>query len=282
MKKVQFDPLVVFEVEEAVFHEPLHSQTYYEFAFIKSGRGTHILNENRLTYVENDLFLISPEDHHYFEVDQQTHFVFVLFTDSLLQELHEGQLNVPATFTPENTMRLKLWKTIKLPFDTDFSQVIRHTILGIVAFKSCVKGRHSDWLNYQLLSVFGMIRTLSLQYNAQEIRAVPRKELLIAYINQHIDQPQMIQRKLVADYFNIAESYFSTYFKRNFNMNFSDYVQRYRLKMVEKRLLNSSLSVKRIAAELGFTDASHLTRFFKKHVGMTPSVYRKQQGSRPE
>jgi len=276
MKKVQFDPLVVFEVEETAFHEPLHSQTYYEFAFIKSGRGTHILNDNRLAYTKNDLFLISPEDRHYFEVEEKTHFVCVLFTDSLLLELQKYQWNAPTALTLEQLMRLKHWKTDNLPLSTAFLQVIRHTILGIAAFKPQLKGRHSDWLRYQLLSVFGIIRILSLQYNAPDMRAVPQKELLIAYINQHIDQPEMIQRKVIADYFNIAASYFSTYFKRNFGMNFTNYVQHYRLKMVEKRLLNSRLSINEIAAELGFTDASHLTRFFKKLNGMTPSAYRKK------
>jgi len=42
----------------------------------------------------------------------------------------------------------------------------------------------------------------------------------------------------------------------------------------ERDLLYSSLSIKEIAFTLGFQDESYFTRFFKKHVGFSPSQFR--------
>ena len=39
---------------------------------------------------------------------------------------------------------------------------------------------------------------------------------------------------------------------------------KYKLKLVENRLLHSEMRINEIAAELGFTDESHLNKLFKK------------------
>jgi|GEM_PF-6094363 len=46
--------------------------------------------------------------------------------------------------------------------------------------------------------------------------------------------------------------------------------------MVQQRLQNTTLSVSQIADELGFTDAGHLGRVFRKYNdGRSPAEYRK-------
>ena len=41
------------------------------------------------------------------------------------------------------------------------------------------------------------------------------------------------------------------------------YIIKYKLKLVENRLLHSEMRINEIAAELGFTDESHLNKLFK-------------------
>ena len=42
----------------------------------------------------------------------------------------------------------------------------------------------------------------------------------------------------------------------------------------KKLLTNNSISIKEISDELGFTDAPHFVKFFKKETGMTPSQFK--------
>lgn len=42
------------------------------------------------------------------------------------------------------------------------------------------------------------------------------------------------------------------------------YILSYKLKLVESRLLHSQMRINEIAEELGFTDESHLSKFFRK------------------
>jgi len=45
--------------------------------------------------------------------------------------------------------------------------------------------------------------------------------------------------------------------------------------LVENRLLHSQMRICEIVEELGFTDESHLNKFFKKYRGCSPSNFRK-------
>jgi LacI family transcriptional regulator len=56
-----------------------------------------------------------------------------------------------------------------------------------------------------------------------------------------------------------------------------DEIKRSRAERIAKLLLNSDLSISQIALQLGFTDANHIARYFKKVKGMTPLVYRKER-----
>jgi AraC-like DNA-binding protein len=42
-----------------------------------------------------------------------------------------------------------------------------------------------------------------------------------------------------------------------------------------RQLLRTSSSIAQVAAAVGFSDQSHLTRFFRRVYGMTPGVYAK-------
>jgi AraC family L-rhamnose operon regulatory protein RhaS len=57
------------------------------------------------------------------------------------------------------------------------------------------------------------------------------------------------------------------------------YILRYKLKMMENRLLFSDSPISQITDAFGFTDGSHLTRLFKKYYGLSPQAFRLQGGN---
>ena len=68
--------------------------------------------------------------------------------------------------------------------------------------------------------------------------------------------------------------YLSVYFKKQTGESLQGYILKYKLKLIENRLLFSDLSISQITDEFGFTDASHLNKLFKKYYGMGPQAYR--------
>ena len=85
-----------------------------------------------------------------------------------------------------------------------------------------------------------------------------------------------IRDSTISQHFGISQNYLGRYFKKHTNETMQQYIIKYKLKLVENRLLHSEMRINEIAAELGFTDESHLNKLFKKYKGVIPSEFRKR------
>ena len=78
-----------------------------------------------------------------------------------------------------------------------------------------------------------------------------------------------------AKYLGYDYHYVSRFFKKNFNMNFHDFLTTYRLQSAIKLLEETDKPVTRIAFESGFQSIRAFNDCFKKHTGKSPSHFRK-------
>ncbi len=92
---------------------------------------------------------------------------------------------------------------------------------------------------------------------------------MTAYIQEHLDSHDDLKVEALADRFHISATYISEFFRKNMGISLREYIAKSRLKLVEIRLLYSDFTLNQIADELGFTDASHLSRTFKKYAGQS-------------
>jgi AraC-like DNA-binding protein len=77
----------------------------------------------------------------------------------------------------------------------------------------------------------------------------------------------------VAEKFNMSPSYCSRVFKQHIGVRLFDFIQTQRLEAA-KSLLDSSLSVKDIAEQVGFSSTLTMNRAFKRYEGTCPSKFR--------
>jgi transcriptional regulator GlxA family with amidase domain len=80
----------------------------------------------------------------------------------------------------------------------------------------------------------------------------------------------------VAGALNLSSSRLRHLVKHETGMSPTQYLRTARLEKARRLLTGSSLLVKQILWEAGFTDISHFLRDFKKHFGETPSVMRER------
>lgn len=275
-KLKQFDTLVILDFEEKDFHLQTHGHNYYEIVYIFKGIGIHLLNNNRLPYSTGDLFVIAPDDEHYFDIEEYTRFICIKFTDSYFRGKRDWVSDSSLAIKPESIMCNKLLKEIKLVFDENGKTMLRHTIDNIILYRRYHNIASSVFIFYQILSVFGLIKETLVRMDLRIDHGQPDKERLISYIHQHIYNPERVQIKQIAAHFNIATSYFSAYFKRNFDISYREYISKYRLALIDKRLASGQLTLKQIANEFGFNDESHFSHFYKNKRNICPSLFDKK------
>jgi AraC family transcriptional regulator len=80
----------------------------------------------------------------------------------------------------------------------------------------------------------------------------------------------------VAAAVGIHRSHLMREFRRTQRQTMGDFVRTVRLERACNLLRSSSLSFAEIAAEVGFSDQSHLNRTLKSQLGVTPGEYARE------
>ncbi|MGI9651497.1 helix-turn-helix domain-containing protein [Chryseobacterium sp. RLHN22] len=277
MKRKQFEPLEIDTIEALEYPFPKHSHTYYELVYIFKGSGNHHINKIIVPYKTGDLFLISPDDEHFFDIRKSTRFCFIKFNDGYFESNKHLVPDNLITASPNDIMRNTHLKEEKLIFDEPCKTILQKTVENIFDYNQFHKISDSPIIFFQILSIFGLIREASVKMNLKINSGIPKKEDLITFIHQNIYSPEKIRIQNISEHFSISKTYFGSYFKRNFEVSYRKYITDYKLKLIEKRIQAGQMTMKQIAFEFGFTDESHLTNYFKKQMNMNPSDYKFQQ-----
>lgn len=82
--------------------------------------------------------------------------------------------------------------------------------------------------------------------------------------------------KTLSSKFNMSPSYISVCFKKYCGMGFNQYLQRRRLEMAKKNLLQTDDKLEKIAENCGFSSANYLVRSFRSTYKMTPAHFRRK------
>ncbi len=94
------------------------------------------------------------------------------------------------------------------------------------------------------------------------------------YIEKHY--AEAISMVAMAELAGLSVTHFNRRFQQLLRVTPSEYLRAVRIQAVQRLLTTSSRSLAEIAAEVGFTDQSHLTRRFREQTGMTPAAWRKR------
>ena len=89
---------------------------------------------------------------------------------------------------------------------------------------------------------------------------------------------------LISDLAGLAHfsaGHFFRAFKASFGMSPQVYVMRQRIRRAATLMKHSNQSIAKIAVDCGLCDQAHLTRAFRRMVGVTPNAWRRHVAPRP-
>ena len=95
-----------------------------------------------------------------------------------------------------------------------------------------------------------------------------------SYIHAHYQDDLSLEG--LAQQFGISTSYLSHRFKAVTGFSVTDYVQMTRIRNAQALLINTNIPITEISEPCGFNCFSQFNRVFRKHIGLSPSLYRKQ------
>ena len=106
----------------------------------------------------------------------------------------------------------------------------------------------------------------------EDMRTAIIRAEISRFIDAHYREDISMQDAAAA--LRYSDAYFCKLFKQCFKVNFSAYLNEYRVNKARQLILDPRLSLKDIGAAVGYSDANYFTRVFKRLTGQTPSEYR--------
>lgn len=121
-----------------------------------------------------------------------------------------------------------------------------------------------------------LLLSMRLEIEPENVRT---EEEVIRQIRHYIDTnyEKDLSLTVLSTHYFISKYQISRLFKREFGINFSDYVLKVRMEAAGMMLQNSSAKLDEIARKAGFEDTSYFSRVFSKYYEITPGEYRKQK-----
>lgn len=146
-----------------------------------------------------------------------------------------------------------------------------------LAEPECIDILYIDFL------VTALIMHLLKRYTGQPVRlenasgkglSQASLRLVLAYINDSLGQNLRLND--VAAQVGMSRFYFARLFKESMGMAPHQYVIQQRVGRAKKLLCESDVAIATIAKQCGFTNPSHLSKYFRQLTGATPKAYRSQ------
>ena len=130
--------------------------------------------------------------------------------------------------------------------------------------------------NVLLLDFYLLVRNYSesVQMPLFNSKIDVQRYAIIQYIQ---DNYRDVTLSTVAKRFHYSNEYTSRLIKDLMGMTYTEVVRTVRIERSQDFLANTTMTVANIAEALGYDTTEHYIRQFKKHTGMTPSAYRKQE-----
>jgi AraC-like DNA-binding protein len=254
------------EMDLSVWEKRPHTHSFFEIVYIKEGKGKQCVNKNLIEYTKDNVFLLPPLNCHSFQIEERTQFVFIQFSEAVFQSFSQFNIDYKDWF---NKIAYILVNYNRKPGDLIQSSSEKTHLIHLIQFllfESKQNDKHSAFVYANTLASILSILTRNVEkvfVTTNHYKDSKFNELL-NYIQHHLFENDKIRLKHLAEQFAISPSYFAEYFKKNAGQSLQDYVLSSKVKIAEAKFLQTDLSVKEVADQLSFTDASHLSRTFQK------------------
>lgn len=126
--------------------------------------------------------------------------------------------------------------------------------------------------NDKHLKIYNLFYELLDQIQWQQSAAHNPLSPMMAYLEQHISDPELTNEKLAAR-MGISEVYFRKLFKNHYGITPKQYILDVRISKAKQLLPDSSFSVTAIAELCGFSSVYHFCKIFKQKTDLTPTEY---------
>ncbi|QEE50249.1 helix-turn-helix domain-containing protein [Flavobacterium alkalisoli] len=261
--------LMPFDIEKetlTLWSRRPHKHNFFELVFIEEGTGKQCINGTLLPYQDESIFLLPPYDCHSFEIESETTFVFIRFNALFFKEDKRTLMDYSQWFA---NLHFILSSYNRIPGDIIHSDSDRAVMTSLIRSMQREKEQNSASESILRTNMVALLNLLLRNFENSFLEKHQDKDLqtrdLLQYIQYNLFDNSKLKTDIIADEFKLSPNYVGEYFKKKTGESLKEYILKARVNVAQSRIEYSGQSLKEIAYDLGFTDASHMTKVIKKY-----------------
>lgn len=246
-----------------------HRHNFYHLVFFTKGSGSHTIDFKRFTLVPGQIYFMVPGQVHSWDFTGEVDGFVVNFTESFFKTF---------LLNPDYIIGFSFFNGVAtdnvVNLGSDISVTVR-TLFERMLLLASKEGFQKDMLRVLLLELFMLIEGEAVTVRNESIQ--PHNYALIRNYQKLVEQHFLALRlpKEYAEILSVTPNYLNAACKAHLGMQAGEIIRNRVILEAKRLLVNLTLNVAEVGYALNFSDNSYFTKFFRKHTGMTPDEFRK-------
>jgi AraC family transcriptional activator of pobA len=251
---------------------------FYSFVFVKNGTGKYTTDAQTFRTEPGTIYFTNPGHYKSFEWITLDEVYLVTLSESFLKENVHPRIFEEFSFLLAETVPPRtLQPEIFVEFEQLYLQILKeyfsnspykNRMIGNLFVVLLLKIKEYFWEDYN--PIYEGNRSSQIVKNFKRTLEQHYRDLM----NGKVDKPFRVQD--YADAQNLHANYLSNVIKSKTGKPIGTWIIDKTIAEAKSLLQNTSVPIKEISYQLGFSESTHFSNYFKKHTDLTPVLYRKQ------
>lgn len=260
------------------FKSPVLRADYFSFILTKEGSGVYWLDDHQFPFTSQSIYFTNPGHIKSYELTESKDAFIITLSEKFLRENVHPEIYGEFPFLlAEIAPPKNLSKPDMEEFDTLYSQIMKefnkdsrykNKILGNLFMVILLRIKEKFWSGYN-----------PIEEGKRDSQIVKSFKGLLESEFKNVLSGSDYEGKLQVQYFarkmNLHPNYLNSVIKSKTGRTVNDWISKRTLSLAKTLLINTPLSLKEIAYQLGFSEPTHFSRFFRKNTQLTPNAFRK-------
>lgn len=269
-----FEPEILYAFD--LWNQPdnenmIHHHDFFEISIILQGESLYLIDNEWRTVRSGDILLFNPG------VDHAEKQLLNTYSHQLHIGIHNFKLHGLAQNHFPTTQSLLSMQDSQLKIFDKAWQLIEEFNQQQTNFNLMGKALVMEMMILILRSLEKKERLSDETQASQNDRMHQVVQLIMTYMENNYAKDISIEQ--LATLYYVSPTYLSKIFKDLTGFSPINYLIQIRLKKAHELLTTDDLTVKEVAKAVGYEDAYHFSKSFKKHFGTSPSLVKKQENA---
>ena len=236
--------------------KPHKHNKYLEFIYFTKATGFHVIDHYKIEIANPIFFIVRKEQIHYWNLTSEPEGYVIIIKEAFIEECLDIEI------------KQQLTQISAFPYlNTEDNNTIEQLFKLLISENSNKKNRS---IVEGLLKVL-LSKLLQIDHKKTAINLSIYQEF-IELLSKEVKLSNSV--KYYADLLNTSPQNLNTNCRNESGKSASEILSDFILSEAKRLLLYTEKNISEIAYSLSFRDNSHFTKYFKRHVGKTPSEFK--------